>query len=121
VVLLIGFKQNSQFDIDRWLLGFKQLKVDVAVVEVPAIRGLFPKMIKSYIDSGMRSGIPEEDWPGVVSVYSGSRKIADFTGTENILNARVLLLNSEGKVDWFHDRGYSIEKIIELKQKILET
>lgn len=121
LLILVGYKQKSQFDIDRWLLGLKQLHMNLRVVEVPTIRGVFPRLIKRQIDNGMRSGIPNADWASVVSVYYGSDEIAEFTGTQNALNARVLLLDSSGRVVWFHDRGYSVDKIMELNQKVLET
>ena len=67
VLLIVGYKQNSQFDIDRWLLGLVQAEVDVAIREVPTIAGLVPGMIGGWIDSGMRRGIPKEDWGAVVT------------------------------------------------------
>jgi len=40
VLLLVGYKQSSQFDLDRWLMGLTMAEVDVAVREVPTIPGL---------------------------------------------------------------------------------
>lgn len=120
VLLLIGFEQNAQFDIDRWILSIKQLNLNISLVEIPAIRGYFPRVMKGYIDKGMRSGIPKEDWSSVVTVYSDADDLAHFVGTENALNSRVLLLNKDGKVVWFHDRGYSADKMLELQKYILE-
>ncbi len=117
-LLLIGYIQDSQFDIDRWLLGLTQLKTPIAVSEIPAVRGLVPWMIAKKIDSGMRSGIPKEDWGSVVTVYRNADDIANFTGTEDPLNSRVVLLDVNGKVIWFHDRGYSASKISELDRVV---
>ena len=61
-LLLVGYLQESQFEIDRWLLGLVQLDIPVAVREIPTVRGLVPRPIASKIDSGMRSGIPKGDW-----------------------------------------------------------
>jgi hypothetical protein len=63
----------------------------------------------------MRSGIPSEDWASVVTVYgSPAREVVALTGNENGRNMRVLLLDHGGVVRWFHDRGYSAGKMLEL-------
>ena len=66
------------------------------------------------IDSGMRSGIPEEDWAAVVTVYEEADKLAAFTGNEAGRNGRVLLLDGEGQVVFYHDRGYSVGSLKKL-------
>ena len=119
-VLLLGFVMDSQFDIDRWLLGLAQAKADVLVYEVPTIPGLVPGMFAGYIDDGMRSGIPEGDWASVITVYGDGGEIVRFTGNENPRNARVLLLDAKGKVVYFHDRGYSAGTLLVLLEKIQE-
>lgn len=114
-VLLIGYVQGAQFDLDRWIMGLLQAKTPVKILEVPTIDSLVPTMISGWIDSGMRSGIPNEDWPSVVTVYgSEAGKITRFTGEESPRNARVLLLDAQGTVIWFHDRGYSPAKAMDL-------
>jgi|LakMenEpi05Aug10_1017310.scaffolds.fasta_scaffold00035_5 hypothetical protein len=114
-VLLVGYVQGTQFDLDRWVMGLMQAKTPVRILEVPTIDSLVPSVISGWIDSGMRSGIPSEDWPAVVTVYgSEAGKITAFTGEQSPRNTRVLLLDAQGKVVWFHDRGYSPAKAIEL-------
>jgi hypothetical protein len=116
-VLLIGYLQKAQFDADRGLYGLLQAKLPVRVLEVPTIPGLFPSLFKGSIDEGMRGGIPSEDWASVVTLYGDRAKpIAALTGTENGNNIRVLLLDASGHVRWFHDRGFSAGKLIELEQ-----
>ena len=39
VLLLVGYVQGSQFDIDRWLYGALDAELEVALREVPAARG----------------------------------------------------------------------------------
>lgn len=108
VVLLVGYLQSTQFDIDRWLLGLSETGIDVAVREVPTLPGLAPRAFAGFIDSGMRRGIPQEDWGAVVTVYADASRIAEFTGNEEGLPGRVLLLDADGRVAFFHDRGYSV-------------
>ena len=107
-LLLVGYEQDTQFDIDRWLLGLTQAGVKVRTHELPTIPGLAPRMFSGSIDNGMRSGIPSEDWGAVITVYGDGAAIAKLTGNENKLPGRVILLDAKGRVIFFHDRGYSV-------------
>jgi len=115
VVLLVGYVQKAQFDLDRWALGILQAGLPIPVIEVPTIPGLLPGAFARSIDSGMRAGIPSEDWGSVVTVYGDAAKIVRTTGNETPRNGRVLLLDREGRIVWYHDRGYSAGKMLELR------
>lgn len=113
-LLLIGFEMETQFDIDRWLVGLIDRGTPIRFAEVPTIPGLVPGVFANQIDAGMRTGIPSEDWAGVITVYQGdASKIAEFTGNPPDRNARVVLLDSEGVVVKFHDRGFSPRVLLE--------
>ena len=114
-LLLIGYKQDSQFDIDRWLIGLDMTNTKVAAYEVPTIQGLFPRMFSTMIDNGMRAGIPKPLWKGVVTVYQDGEQIQKFTGNQNPNNTRVVLLDAEGKIVYFYDSGFSVAALNELK------
>lgn len=118
VILLIGYKQNSQFDIDRWLLGLDFKKVKTNVFEIPAVVGFIPSLISGKIDEGMKSGIPEGLWKAVVTVYDDAEIVAKFTGNEDPLNARVLVLDENAKVIYFHDKGFSVPDLNQLVEKL---
>jgi hypothetical protein len=113
--VLVGYLQEAQFDADRWLFGLLQSQTPAQLLELPTIPGLFPRLAAGFIDDGMRSGIPKEDWQTVVTLYGGEAvKVARFTGNEGGRNLRVLLLDHDGVVRWFHDRGFSAAKLLEL-------
>jgi hypothetical protein len=114
VLLLIGFEQETQFDLDRWALGLWQSGATLRVLEIPTIPGLVPRLLSDRIDRGMRSGIPDEDWGSVVTVYRDADTLARFTGNENPLPGRVLLLDEAGRVVFFHDEGYSTGALVRL-------
>ena len=109
-LLLVGFDMDTQFDLDRWLLGLTESGVAsrIAVREVPTIPGMIPGMFSGFIDGGMRKGIPQEDWGAVVTVYGDGDEIARFLGNDVPLPGRIVLLDAEGKVAFFHDDGYSV-------------
>ena len=115
-ILMVGYVQATQFDLDRWAMGLAQAGSTVRVLEVPAIPATFPStFLRSTIDNGMRAGIPSEDWAAVVTIYGGDAyKVAKFTGTENPRNGRLLLLDKSGTVRWFWDEGFSARRAMEL-------
>ena len=116
VLLLVGFEQNTQFDLDRWALALIQSGLRVRAVEIPTIRGLVPSLISDRIDAGMRRGIPEEAWASVITVYRDADAIARFTGNTNPLPGRILLIDAEGRVIFFHDRGFSTTALSNLAE-----
>lgn len=111
VVLLIGYEQDSQFGIDRWLIGMNQIGIRARTYELPTIQGMVPRMISGTIDEGMRGGIPPEDWMAVLTVYGDADRIARFTGNENKQPARILVLDTTGEVVYFHDSGFSAKHL----------
>ncbi len=116
VLVLVGYKQNTQFDIDRWLLALTQAKVDVKAIEVPTIPGMLPGLYANQIDKGMRSGIPSSLYDIVITVYGDEAdKIAKFTGNANALPARALLLDRGGKVVFLHDEGFSVDALMKMQ------
>lgn len=114
-LLIFGYVQDSQFDIDRWLIGLDMTQTEVAAYEIPTIKGMAPRMFKGFIDNGMRKGIPKELWKGVVTVYGDGDAIQQFTGNQNPNNARVMLLDTEGVVTYFYDRGFAVEALNEVR------
>ncbi|SET85038.1 hypothetical protein [Thalassotalea agarivorans] len=118
VLLLVGYVQDSQFDIDRWLIGLDMTQTRVAAVEVPTIQGMFPRMFSTMIDNGMRRGIPKELWGGVVTVYEDGATVQQFTGNESPNNARILLLDKTGKIVYFYDRGFSVDALNAVRETL---
>jgi hypothetical protein len=116
VIIVVGYVQETQFDVDRWGIGFFTANLPLPpVYEVPTIPGLLPSLFKGAIDKGMRSGIPEESWKDVVTVYgSDGGKIAQWTGTQTPRNCRVILLDENGIVLWMHDKGYGLPPLTSL-------
>ena len=119
-LLLFGYKQNSQFDIDRWLIGLDMTKTNVAAYEIPTIQGMLPRMFSGFIDGGMRKGIPKDLWKGVVTVYEDGDKVQRFTGNLNPNNARVMLLDKQGNIVYFYDRGFSVEALNKVRSQLTQ-
>ncbi len=123
VIIVLAYKQNTQFDVDRWGIGFFTSNLSLPpIYEIPTIPGLIPSLFKESIDGGMKNGIPKESWKDVITVYgSDGAKLTEWTGTENPNNARVILLDEEGRVLWFHDRGYGLPPLAGLLEKLRDV
>jgi hypothetical protein len=119
-LLLFGYVQDSQFDIDRWLIGLDMTETPVPVYEIPTIQGMAPRMFSTFIDNGMRKGIPKELWKGVVTVYEDGDMIQRFTGNINPNNARVMLLDAQGKILYFYDRGFSVAALKDVRALVID-
>ncbi len=115
-LLLIGYTQKAQFDIDRWILGALQAGVPATIVELPTIAGMMPEMVQGFINNGMRSGIPTEDWGSVVTVYEDAGKIIAALGNERPQSAYVVLIDGDGRIVWSSSRGYSASQVLDLKR-----
>ncbi|TQV77280.1 hypothetical protein FLL45_04865 [Aliikangiella marina] len=118
VLILLGYVQDSQFDIDRWLIGLDMTQTQVDVYELPTIAGMFPRMFKTQIDNGMRKGIPKELWKGVITIYADGDKVQQFTGNTNPNNARVMLLDEQSKIIYFYDEGFSVSALNKVRELI---
>lgn len=117
-LLLIGYKQDSQFDIDRWLIALDFTSTNLPVYELPTIQGMFPRMFSTFIDNGMRKGIPKPLWKGVITIYEDGDTVQKFTGNENPNNARVILINREGKILYFYDQGFGVDALNDIREII---
>lgn len=119
VVYLIGYKQNAQFDIDRWILGLLQLNTPVKIVELPTIQGMPASMVSNFITSGMRRGIPEADWSTVITLFDeDADRIATEFGNERPQSAYVVLVDSKGLIQWFYNDGYSATSVQQLDSEV---
>lgn len=119
LLLLVGYVQDTQFDIDRWLFGALDADLNVELREVPAARGMGARLASGFIDGGMRRGIPKAEWGAVTTTYGPTAEsIAEVTGTESPRNARVILLDGSGVIRWFHDQGFSAGTLIALREAL---
>ncbi|MCL1036115.1 hypothetical protein L2750_02955 [Shewanella submarina] len=118
VIVLLGYVQDAQFDIDRWLIGLDMTQTKADVFEVPTIAGMVPRMFETQINNGMRAGIPKALWGGVITVFEDGDKMQALTGNMNPNNARVLLLDSKGKIRFFYDEGFAVVPLKALRSEL---
>jgi hypothetical protein len=75
-------------------------------------------MFKPFINNGMRAGIPKELWKGVITLYKDGEAMQNFTGNESANNARVMLVNNKGIVEYFYDRGFSVSALNDVRELV---
>jgi cytochrome oxidase Cu insertion factor (SCO1/SenC/PrrC family) len=75
-------------------------------------------MFSTFIDNGMRAGIPKPLWKGVVTVYKDGEIIQAFTGNDTPNNARVILIDKNGKIIHFYDQGFSVNALNNLRDSL---
>jgi len=116
-ILLIGHGSRAQPDIDRWLPGLTQLETPVHLLEVPTAEGV----IADEPPGGMRSDTPPTDRASFVTLSGDdASRVVELTGSAPAPNARVLLLDTEGRIAWFADDGWSASSIAELDGRTRE-
>ena len=111
VIILVGYVQKSQFDVDRWTIGLTETNVTLPIVEIAVINQWLPEVFAKKLDQSMRDGIPKNLWKSVITVYDEAQKVRDFLGTTNPLNARAVVIDSDGTVLFQHDTGFSAEAL----------
>ena len=101
--------------LSKKLIPTTLVTIPAAHSAVPTIPGVLPSFASGWIDDGMRSGIPREDWGVVVTLYGdAARPVAELTGTEQGRITRVVVLDATGTIAWFDDEGYSARKALEI-------
>ena len=100
-IVFIAYKQRQQKDVNTWIYGLGLDPYQGAeFVEVPVV-GTATRMIKSYVDNGMRSGITDTALRGrTITLYEGADFVNAPLGFQGRNDIRVLLVKQNGEVLW---------------------
>jgi hypothetical protein len=98
-VIIIGFSQKQQPDIDTWINGLKLKEPGApAWFEVPLINNP-GGIVRWFIDSGMRRGIPSAyDQDHVVTVYTNKKALMRTMGLPNEATIYTLVVSRSGAI-----------------------
>lgn len=103
-LVAMGFTYSSRYAVEDWVKRYRaEYGKDPSAnfFEVPIIGGM-ARMGKWFIDSGMRKGTAREDHNNVITVYGSSGDWKKMMGFAKDDDAYLLLLDSEGRVQWKH-------------------
>ncbi|MBS3817725.1 MAG: hypothetical protein KGY76_09215 [Candidatus Thermoplasmatota archaeon] len=108
ILVAVAFKREAQGMIDSWMNYFEELCEGKEAYELPVIESSFWKVFSGFIDSGMKSGIPEEKHDSVVTHYGDASDFKETLGIEDKRLGYVFLLDENGRVV-FKGEGYADE------------
>ncbi len=114
----IAFVRDAQEMLDSWINPFEEEFdeiSDYAIYEIPMIDKKFWKLFSSFIDAGMRSGIPEKKHDHVITYYGDNSEIRKDLQIKDKSKGYLFLLDKENNIKW-RGKGFSTEK--EVKEMI---
>ncbi len=120
-VVLVAFKREQQSDVDSWMPALKTMagaRGDLRIYEIPTL-GRRYRLMRSFIDRGMRSGIPDQAVrSATITLYidkSPFRKALKLADEDRIY---VLLVDRDGRVHWRADGRFDEKSAAELKLRL---
>lgn len=112
-LVLFGFVRDHQDDIDTWIPQCERLEQEVEgfrFYEVPFLAGRY-RLIRFWIDGGMRDGIPDQQArERTITVYGGRKAALKQLGVTDVRSIRAFLVTPSGEVLWRSEGRWSPEK-----------
>jgi hypothetical protein len=123
--ILIAFRRQTQGEVDSWLDPFVEDfagREGITFYEIPMISGGW-KWMSSWIDSGMRQGVPQYKHDHVATYYGPLKEYHKHLEIRDTGTVHAFLLDQQGRIIWrdigpANDRKYSHLK--ELVKKVLQ-
>lgn len=102
-VVLVAFKREQQSDVDTWMPFLKTLgerRRDLRVYELPTL-GRGYRLMRSFIDGGMRRGIPDSAVrAATITLYIDKASFRESLQLPEEDRIYVLLVDRQGRVFW---------------------
>jgi ATP10 protein len=123
-LVFIAFKRNQQPAIDTWIPEVKKLLSKfpkTRYYEVPTIKK-FPGFVQSFINGGMRRGIPDQDSrEATVTLYLDKKNFLGTLGITDEKKIYVVLVDRKGKIFGKWEDKFSAEKLAEIEKEIVKV
>lgn len=107
-LITIAFKHGTQQQLDSWLNPFSEefgTRPGFTFYEIPMLTADV-KPFAFRIDSGMRSGIPEEKHKNVMTYYGDYAEYMRLLHIDDVTLGYAFLLDREGIIRW-HGEGFA--------------
>ena len=102
-VVLVAFRREQQRDVDSWmpfLKGVVDRRRDLQVYELPTL-GRRYRLMRSFIDGGMRRGIPDSAVrAATITLYIDKSPFRESLGLSDEDRIYILLVDRAGRVFW---------------------
>ena len=115
-IVFIAYKRNQQPAVNTWInaLGLDPSR-GAEFVELPVV-GSSARMMRSFIDNGMRSGIVDRDLRArTITIYENASVVNRPLGFSGRNQIRVLIVKQSGEVLWSTSGPASDAKVAELQ------
>jgi hypothetical protein len=120
-VVLVAFKREQQHDVDTWMRALKRIaeaNADLRVYELPTL-GRRYRLMRSFIDGGMRAGIPDRAVrAATVTLYIDKAPFRRALGVRDEDRIYVLLVDREGRVHWRAEGAFDPRAGAELESTV---
>ncbi len=120
--ILIAFKRQTQGEVDSWLDTFIEEfggEEDITFYEIPMISGNW-KWMSSWIDSGMRAGVPDYKHDHVATYYGPLSRYFEYFDIKDSRTVYVFFLDKQGNIIW-RKTGPASEKRFEELRKVVQN
>ena len=112
-LIIFGFVRDHQEDINTWIPRCEELEREVAgfrFFEVPFLAGRY-RLIRFWIDGGMRRGIPDRAArERTITVYGGRSAAMRQLGITDLGKIYAFLIRPSGEVLWRSEGRWSRDK-----------
>lgn len=115
-IVFIAYKRNQQADVDSWvtMLGLDPER-GAEYVELPVVGGM-TKMMRGFVDNGMRSGITNTAARArTITLYEDASDINAPLGFEGRDMIRVLVVKRDGTVLWSTSGPATVQGVAEVQ------
>jgi hypothetical protein len=121
-VVLVAFKREQQHDVDTWMPLLKRIaegNPDLRVYELPTL-GRRYRLMRSFIDGGMRAGIPDRAVrAATVTLYIDKAPFRRALGLRDEDRIYVLIVDREGRVHWRTEGAFDAKAGVDLESTVL--
>ncbi|CAN5525051.1 hypothetical protein BH10ACI2_BH10ACI2_08890 [soil metagenome] len=122
-LVIVAFERKQQSTIDVWMPHVKALTERfprLRYYEIPTISKQ-PFFVRSFIDGGMRSGIPDpKAREATITLYLDKQKFRNSLGITTEKKIYLFLVDRKGKVFGSWEDAYSAAKLAEIEKKVGE-
>lgn len=120
-VVLVAFKREQQAEVDTWMPALQRLAArhaGVRVYELPTLDRRY-RLIRSFIDGGMRGGIPDAAMrAATITLYIDKAPFKRGLGITGEDEIRIFLVDRGGRIHWRASGRFSDAAIAELEQRL---
>jgi len=120
-IVLVAFKREQQADVDMWTPALQKLAArhgTMRVYELPTL-GRRYRVMRSFIDGGMRRGIPDSAVrAATITLYIDKAPFKRALGIIDEDAIQVVLVDRRGRIHWRARGRFSDAAAAELEQRL---